>query len=143
MKRRQHIDFNLTIDICSPCPSLKYNATCITTSPHLRYFVNFPHCFSRYLFCCSYAHNVAPQGKFIAFVSAEAETDNPEIELKPGIDLLGPVDEIFYETYDRYVPINTMKDDNCFISTVSICMSLTPFFSLCLKRKRIFFSIFK
>merc|ERR1712178_181135 len=70
-----------------------------------------------YLFCCSYAHNVAPQGKYIAFVSAEAETDNPEIELKPGIDLLGRVDEIFYETYDRYVPINTMEDDNCFIST--------------------------
>ncbi|KAJ6917294.1 hypothetical protein NC652_019609 [Populus alba x Populus x berolinensis] len=70
-----------------------------------------------YLFCCSYAHNVAPQGKYIAFVSAEAETDNPELELKPGIDLLGPVDEIFYETYDRYVPTNTMEDDNCFIST--------------------------
>ncbi|KAJ6741062.1 RAB GDP-DISSOCIATION INHIBITOR [Salix purpurea] len=57
-----------------------------------------------YLFCCSYAHNVAPKGKYIAFVSAEAETDNPEVELKPGVDLLGPVDEIFYETYDRYVP---------------------------------------
>ncbi|KAJ6733768.1 RAB GDP-DISSOCIATION INHIBITOR [Salix koriyanagi] len=70
-----------------------------------------------YLFCCSYAHNVAPKGKYIAFVSAEAETDNPEVELKPGVDLLGPVDEIFYETYDRYVPTNTMEDDNCFIST--------------------------
>ena len=107
-------------------------------------FVNFPHCFPRYLFCCSYAHNVAPKGKYIAFVSAEAETDNPEVELKPGVDLLGPVDEIFYETYDRYVPINTMEDDNCFISTVSICMPFIPsLFSLCLKRKRIFFSIFK
>ncbi|KAE8668258.1 Guanosine nucleotide diphosphate dissociation inhibitor [Hibiscus syriacus] len=31
-----------------------------------------------YLFCCSYPHNVAPKGKYIAFVSAEAETDNPE-----------------------------------------------------------------
>uniref|UniRef100_A0A9I9DIS1 Guanosine nucleotide diphosphate dissociation inhibitor n=1 Tax=Cucumis melo TaxID=3656 RepID=A0A9I9DIS1_CUCME len=70
-----------------------------------------------YLFCCSYAHNVAPKGKFIAFVSTEAETDNPEVELKPGIDLLGPVDEIFYETYDRYIPINNHETDSCFIST--------------------------
>ncbi|KAK9943161.1 hypothetical protein M0R45_008779 [Rubus argutus] len=69
-----------------------------------------------YLFCCSYAHNVAPKGKFIAFVSTEAETDNPEVELKPGIDLLGPVDEIFYDTYDRYVPSNDHQGDSCYIS---------------------------
>ncbi|MBA0698150.1 hypothetical protein Goari_021655, partial [Gossypium aridum] len=42
-----------------------------------------------YLFCCSYAHNVAPKGKFIAFVSTEAETDDPKVELEPGIKLLG------------------------------------------------------
>ncbi|KAL5990715.1 Rab GDP dissociation inhibitor beta [Asimina triloba] len=51
-----------------------------------------------YLFCCSYSHNVAPRGKFIAFVSAEAETDRPDRELKPGIDLLGPVDESYDAT---------------------------------------------
>ncbi|KAH7861932.1 hypothetical protein Vadar_032788 [Vaccinium darrowii] len=70
-----------------------------------------------YLFCCSYSHNVAPKGKFIAFVTTEAETDNPEAELKPGIELLGPVDEIFFDTYDRYEPTNTSSADHCFIST--------------------------
>ncbi|XP_074561781.1 guanosine nucleotide diphosphate dissociation inhibitor 2-like [Curcuma longa] len=70
-----------------------------------------------YLFCCSYSHNVAPKGKFIAFVLTEAETDKPEVELKPGIDLLGPVDEIFFETYDRYEPTNDPSADHCFIST--------------------------
>jgi len=70
-----------------------------------------------YLFCCSYAHNVAPKGKYIAFVSTLAETDKPEVELKPGIDLLGPVDEIFYDTYDRFVPTNKHEEDSCFIST--------------------------
>ncbi|KAK4750045.1 hypothetical protein SAY87_027494 [Trapa incisa] len=70
-----------------------------------------------YLFCCSYAHNVAPKGKYIALVTTEAETDNPEEELKPGINLLGPVDEIFFDTYDRYVPTNNHEEDNCFIST--------------------------
>ena len=74
---------------------------------------------SRYLFCCSYSHNVAPKGKFIAFVSTEAETDHPETELKAGIDLLGPVDEIFFDIYDRYEPVNEPTLDNCFISTVS------------------------
>lgn len=75
--------------------------------------------FCRYLFCCSYTHNVAPKGKFIAFVSTEAETDHPESELKPGIDLLGPVDEIFFDTYDRLEPVNEPTLDHCFISTVS------------------------
>ncbi|KAI8010451.1 Guanosine nucleotide diphosphate dissociation inhibitor [Camellia lanceoleosa] len=56
-----------------------------------------------YLFCCPYAHNVASKGKYIAFVTTEAETDNPEVKLKPGIDLLGPVDEIFFESYDKFV----------------------------------------
>ncbi|GJN12221.1 hypothetical protein PR202_ga30479 [Eleusine coracana subsp. coracana] len=57
------------------------------------------------------------KGKFIAFVSAQAESDNPEKELKPGIDLLGPVDELFIDTYDRYEPTNDSSSDNCFIST--------------------------
>lgn len=81
---------------------------------------------SRYLFCCSYAHNVAPKGKYIAFVSTEAETDQPEEELKPGIELLGTVDEIFIDVYDRYEPTNSDENDNYFISTVSACV-----FSLC------------
>ena len=75
--------------------------------------------FDRYVFCCSYSHNVAPRGKFIAFVTTEAETDNPKAELKPGIDLLGAVDEIFFDTYDRYEPANESSRDNCFISMVS------------------------
>ena len=74
--------------------------------------------FGRYVFCCSYSHNVAPRGKFIAFVTTEAETDHPEAELKPGIDLLGAVDEIFFDTYDRYEPVNEPTLDNCFISMV-------------------------
>ncbi|PWA50436.1 GDP dissociation inhibitor [Artemisia annua] len=70
-----------------------------------------------YLFCCSSPHHVSPKGKYIAFVTTEAETDDPETELKPGIDLLGPVDEIIFDTYDRYEPTNNSAEDNCFIST--------------------------
>ena len=56
--------------------------------------------------------------KYIAFVLAEADTDQPEVELQPGIALLGPVDEMFFDTYDRFVPVNEPSLDNCFISTV-------------------------
>jgi len=85
----------------------------------------------RYLFCCSYTHNVAPKGKFIAFVSTEAETDQPAIELKPGIDLLGPVDEIFFDIYDRYEPVNEPTLDNCFISTVSLLGGVINICAIC------------
>ncbi|CDY65664.1 BnaC09g54770D [Brassica napus] len=74
--------------------------------------INHSDCVGTY----SVAHNVAPKGKYIAFVSAEAETDNPEEELKAGIELLGPIDEIFYHSYDTYVPTNKQEEDNCFIS---------------------------
>ena len=85
--------------------------------PHLRNFYWYSPV--RYVFGCSYTHNVAPKGKFIAFVSTEAETDHPESELKPGIDLLGQVDELFFDIYDRYEPVNEPSLDNCFVSTVS------------------------
>jgi len=44
----------------------------------------------------SFAHNVAPKDYYIAIASTTVETSNPEAELKPGLDLLGPV-------LDKYV----------------------------------------
>ena len=38
-----------------------------------------------YVFCCSYEHNVAAKGKWIAFVSTTVETSSPENELLPGV----------------------------------------------------------
>lgn len=69
-----------------------------------------------YVFCCSYSHNVAPRGKYIAFVCTEAETDKPEAELQPGLQLLGPVDETFFDTYDLYEPVNEWSLDHCFVT---------------------------
>lgn len=59
----------------------------------------------RYVFCSSYAHNVAPNGKYIAFVSTTVETANPEAELAPGLALLGVIDEKFVEVMDVYEPL--------------------------------------
>ncbi len=57
-----------------------------------------------YVFCCSYAHNVAANNKWLAFVSTTVETANPEAELAPGLALLGPVDEKFVEITEVHEP---------------------------------------
>lgn len=69
-----------------------------------------------YVFCCSYAHNVAANNKWIAFVSTNVETDNPEAELAPGLALLGPVDEKFVEVRDIYEPVEDGSKDKAYIS---------------------------
>lgn len=48
-----------------------------------------------YVSLVSYTHQVAAKGWFIAMVSTTVETDNPEAEIKPGLDLLGPIRQKF------------------------------------------------
>lgn len=69
---------------------------------------------------------MAPKGKYIAFVSTAAETETPEKELAPGLNILGPIDESFVEIYDSYEPINDSTKDNCFISKVCYRVTLSP-----------------
>jgi len=69
-----------------------------------------------YISVVSYAHNVAPKGRWIALVSTTVETNKPEEELKPGLSLLGKVDEIFYQIRDLYEPLEDGKKDQVFIS---------------------------
>ena len=44
-----------------------------------------------YVCCVSATHHVASNGWFLAIVSTTVETANPEAEIKPGLDLLGPI----------------------------------------------------
>eukprot|EP01118_Nematostelium_gracile_P000458 TRINITY_DN1050_c0_g1_i1.p1 TRINITY_DN1050_c0_g1~~TRINITY_DN1050_c0_g1_i1.p1 ORF type:complete len:443 (+),score=148.94 TRINITY_DN1050_c0_g1_i1:62-1390(+) len=69
-----------------------------------------------YISVVSFAHNVAPKGKWIALVSTTVETSNPQAELNEGIKLLGKVDEIFYNIRDLYEPLEDGKKDQIFIS---------------------------
>ena len=62
-------------------------------------------CTDMYVFCCSYAHNVAAENKWLAFVSTTVETSSPEAELAPGLALLGPIDEKFVEVVDVHEPL--------------------------------------
>lgn len=47
-----------------------------------------------YIFNFSDSHNVYPKGKYIVFFT-EAEINNPQNELKSGIDILGALNGIF------------------------------------------------
>ncbi|XP_059615047.1 rab GDP dissociation inhibitor alpha [Phlebotomus argentipes] len=53
-----------------------------------------------YVSLISYTHQVAAKGWFIAMVSTTVETDNPEAEIKPGLDLLGPITQKFVSISD-------------------------------------------
>lgn len=52
----------------------------------------------------SSAHHVAAQGKYVAIVSTAVETENPEEEIKPALDLLMPIDQKFVSITDQYQP---------------------------------------
>lgn len=41
----------------------------------------------------SYAHNVAAQGKYVAIASTTVETEDPEKEVGPALELLEPIDQ--------------------------------------------------
>ena len=57
------------------------------------------HCLSDIYVCVvSFAHNVAKKGFYLAIVSTTVETSNPEAELKPGLDILGTVEEKYVWT---------------------------------------------
>jgi len=69
-----------------------------------------------YIFCCSYEHKVAANGKYIAIVSTTVETDVPFEELQLGIKLLGAVDEVIYDTYDLLAPTGGAYKNEVYVS---------------------------
>ncbi|KAI1744144.1 rab GDP-dissociation inhibitor [Xylaria scruposa] len=71
-----------------------------------------------YIACVSSAHNVCPKGYYIAIVSTIAETtSNHHLELQPGLDRLGKIEEQFMGApIPLYEPTDNGKADNIFIS---------------------------
>ncbi|KTW28078.1 hypothetical protein T552_01939 [Pneumocystis carinii B80] len=68
-----------------------------------------------YIAMVSSVHNVCPKGYYLAIVSTIVETDNPHIEVEPGLNLLGPIAEKFIYVSDILEPIGDNKD-NIFVS---------------------------
>ncbi|KAK9710510.1 Rab GDP dissociation inhibitor alpha [Basidiobolus ranarum] len=69
-----------------------------------------------YIACVSAAHNVCAPNYYLAIVSTIVETGNPEAEIKPAMDLLGPVTEKFVSISDLEEPKEDGSKDQVFIS---------------------------
>jgi Rab GDP dissociation inhibitor len=69
-----------------------------------------------YISMVSAAHAVCAKGFFIAMVSALVETDKPELEIRPALEILGSVVEMFSEVTNLYEPTATGKEDRLFIT---------------------------
>lgn len=62
-------------------------------------------------------HNVCKKGFYIAILSTNVETNNPEKELEPAFEVVGPVLEKFFTVSDMYVPVDDGTKDNVFVSS--------------------------
>lgn len=69
-----------------------------------------------YVSVVSSTHQVAAKGWFVAMVSTTVETDNPENEIKPGLDLLGNIHQKFVSIGDYLEPSDNGLQSQIFIS---------------------------
>lgn len=71
----------------------------------------------------SSAHAVCAKGLFIAMISTSVETDNAELEIKPALEILGDVLEMFVQVSPVYVPQDDGRTSNVY-STLSYLLFL-------------------
>lgn len=69
-----------------------------------------------YVSIISYTHQVSAKGWFIGMVSTTVETDNPEAEIKVGLELLGPIHQKFVSISDYFEPVDNGLESQIFIS---------------------------
>lgn len=74
----------------------------------------------------SSSHAVCSKGLYIAMISTTVETDKPELEIRPAIDLLGDILEMFVQISTIYEPVDDGKKDNVIIISYFIicCIAL-------------------
>jgi len=64
----------------------------------------------------SSSHMICAQGIYVAMVSTTVETDEPENEIQPAIQLLGSILDIFVSVQILYDPLEDGKKSNLWIS---------------------------
>jgi Rab GDP dissociation inhibitor len=69
-----------------------------------------------YIAMVSSTHKVCAKDVYLAIVSTIVETDKPELEIRPGLALLGPIFEKFVSITPLYAPVADGKSDNIFIT---------------------------
>jgi Rab GDP dissociation inhibitor len=70
-----------------------------------------------YVMAISSEFHVVPKGKYMAIVSTNVETSEPEKELIPALNLLGPIEQKFVSIVDEFVPLDDGTKDGIFISS--------------------------
>lgn len=96
-----------------PVPKIKDSASCQIIIPQNQLGRKS----DIYVCVVSYAHNVAAKNYYIAIASTTVETANPEEELQPALELLGPVIEKFVKVSDVLVPTDDGSKSGVFITT--------------------------
>ncbi|KAK0464983.1 GDP dissociation inhibitor [Desarmillaria tabescens] len=69
-----------------------------------------------YIAMVSSTHNVCAKDIYVAIVSTIVETDKPELEIAPGLKLLGPIHDKFVSITPLYTPTSSGQSDNIFIT---------------------------
>ncbi|KAM3622335.1 uncharacterized protein V6R79_023359 [Siganus canaliculatus] len=69
-----------------------------------------------YISVVSFSHNVASDGVYIATVSTTVETNNPEKEVQPGLELLEPIMQKFVSVSNLLVPNDDGRKSQIFVS---------------------------
>ncbi|KAJ7293430.1 GDP dissociation inhibitor [Mycena rebaudengoi] len=69
-----------------------------------------------YIAMVSSTHNVCAKDVYVAIVSTIVETDNPHLEIVPGLNLLGTIHEQFVTVTPLYAPTAPGNADNIFIT---------------------------
>jgi len=69
-----------------------------------------------YITCVSSTHAVCAQGLKIAIISATVETDDPEKEIAPAVDLLGGSLEMFVSVSEIQEPTHDAKAEQLFVT---------------------------
>ncbi|KZT05990.1 rab GDP-dissociation inhibitor [Laetiporus sulphureus 93-53] len=69
-----------------------------------------------YIAMVSSTHNVCAKDVYVAIVSTIVETDKPEEEIVPGLQLLGPIYDKFVSVSTLHKPTSSGEDDQIFIT---------------------------
>ena len=99
-------------------------------------YVHMCTCADIYVSCVSSTHNVTAKGFYLVLVATTVETDNPEAELKPGLDLLGAIKEKYVSFLSSFLFFLHSLLKVCFLPLMSslLCSSsfrgLLPSFDL-------------
>lgn len=70
-----------------------------------------------YVTMVSNAHAVCAKNLYIAIVAATVESKDPEAEIKPALDLLGPIKEMFVKVSPVEIPVHDAQKEGLFVTS--------------------------